>query len=320
MDREYALISVIIPCYNVSAYVERSIQSIISQSYKNLEIWIIDDASTDSTLEKINSFPDERIRVVPFAENTKKVGAVNEILKKVNGDYIAFQDADDWSEPERLEQQLNQFIKDPELGICFTNYRYIGSKTFLPGKISLTNDELRNEFLNFNYNRKEETSPTNCPTMMISRAALDKTGGYHPYFGGRVAEDIQWIYRILKEFKGITIDNILYNYSLRQGSFTHIQSTGANAKYAYSWQLLSKIIHKDVYEGIDVLATENKELLNRMELEACEEALVQTIQLLNETRSLYENSTSFRLGKLLLMPFQVLKNLSKESGKEIKGF
>lgn len=309
------LVSVIIPCYNVEEYIERAVTSILTQTYKNLEIWIIDDASTDSTLEKINSFSDERIRVVPFAENTQKVGAVNEVLKKVSGDYIAFQDADDWSAPERLDLQLNQFIKDPQLGICFTNYRYVGSRTFLPGKISLTNDELKNEFLNFNHNRIE-TSPTNCPTMMISREALNKTGGYDPYFSGRVAEDIQWIYRILKDFKGITLGRQLYNYRLRKDSFTDIQSTGANAKYAYSWQLLSKIIHKDVYEGMDLLANENKELLNRMELEACEEALVQTTRLLNETRSLYENSTSFRLGKLLLMPFRVLKNLSKKSGKE----
>jgi hypothetical protein len=139
---------------------------------------------------------------------------------------------------------------------------------------------------------------------MISREALMRTKGYSSYFSGRVAEDIQWIYRILKDFKGITIDQPLYNYRLREGSFTQIASTGTNAKYAYSWQLLSKIIHKDVYEGIDVLAPENKELLNQLELEACEDALVQTTQLLNETRLIYENSTSFKLGKLLLRPFK----------------
>jgi hypothetical protein len=145
--------------------------------------------------------------------------------------------------------------------------------------------------------------------MMISREVLLKTKGYSPYFSGRVAEDIQWIYRILKDFKGITIHEPLYNYRLRKGSFSDIQSTGSNAKYAYSWQLLSKIIHKDVYERIDVLTFENKELLHKLELEACEEALVKTTQLLNETRLIYENSTSYKFGKLLLTPFHALKNL-----------
>lgn len=309
MNNGSSLISVIIPCYNVSSYVEKAVRSILSQTYSNLEIWIIDDASSDNTLEIINSFRDERIKVVTFTENTQKVGAVNEVLQKVNGDFIAFQDADDWSEIDRIQEQLNAFQKDGELGICFTNYRYVGDKIFLPEKISLTNEELRDEFLNYTYKRKPGTSPTNCPTMMISKAALQKTKGYSSYFAGRVAEDIQWIYRILKDFKGITVDKVLYNYTLRQGSFTKIQATGIKPKYAYSWQLLSKIIFKDVHEGIDVLARENKELLARLELEACEDALLEYIRLVNHTINVYENSRSFKLGKLLLTPWRLFKNL-----------
>lgn len=312
MNNESLLTSVIIPCFNVENFVEKAIQSILSQSYSNLEIWIIDDASTDNTLEKITSFKDERIKVASFRENTQKVGAVNEVLQKVKGDFIAFQDADDWSEPNRIELQLNEFLKDPNLGICFTNYRYVGNKAFLPKKISLTNEELRNEFLNYTYKRDNGTSPTNCPTMMISRQALEKTKGYSPYFAGRVAEDIQWIYRILKAFKGITIDKILYNYSIREGSFTQTQAKGIKAKYAYSWQLLSKIIHKDIYEGVNVLAPENAELIKKLELEACEDALVENIQLLNHTIEVYEGSKSFRLGKFLLTPWRIFKNFTSK--------
>ncbi|MGN6605053.1 MAG: glycosyltransferase family 2 protein [Ginsengibacter sp.] len=307
-DFKDPLVTVLISCYNVEDYVQQAIHSILKQSYENLEIWIIDDASTDNTLLKINTIKDARIKVMQFKENTKKVGAVNEVLQKVKGDYIAFQDADDWSEPDRIKMQLQQFTKDPELGICFTGYRYIGKKVSLPAKISLTNDELKREFLDF-YKNDIKRNSTVCPSMMISREALLRTKGYSSYFSGRVAEDVQWIYRILKDFKGITIDQPLYNYRLREGSFTQIQSAGANAKYAYSWELLSKIIHKDVYEGIDVLSPGNRELLNQLELEACEEALVKAIKLLNGTRSAYENSTNFRLGKLLLKPLRALKKL-----------
>jgi len=309
------LVSVIIPCYNVEEYVGKAITSILSQTYTNLEIWIIDDASSDSTLKKINAFNDARIKVMAFEKNTQKIAAVNEVLEKVTGDYIAFQDADDWSESDRIESQLQQFTKDRDLGICFTGYQYISKTTWKPSRISLSNDELKREFLDF-FKKDLRRDATVCPTMMISREVLLKTKGYSPYFSGRVAEDIQWIYRILKDFRGITIDKALYNYRLRKGSFSDIQSTGTNAKYAYSWHLLSKIIHKDVYEGIDVLAVENKELLHKLELEACEDALVKTIQLLNETRSVYENSTSFRLGKFLLTPFHALKNLKSRFGKD----
>jgi len=312
MPQQNALVSVIIPCYNVSLYVEKAVYSILGQSYKNLEIWVLDDASADDTLQKISAIKDGRIKVISFKENTQKVGAVNEILQKVNGNYIAFQDADDWSEPDRIESQLQEFTKDPDLGICFTGYRYVSKTTWKPSRISLSNEELKREFLDF-FKKDIKRDSTVCPTMMISREVLLKTKGYSSYFSGRVAEDIQWIYRILKDFRGITIGKPLYNYRLRDGSFSQIQSTGTNAKYAYSWHLLSKIIHKDVYQGVDVLAVENKELLNKLELEACEDALVETIQLLNKTRLDYENSTNFKLGKFLLTPFHTLKNLlSKE--------
>src|SRR5665647_1346838 len=101
MENSY-LVSVIIPCYNVSAYVKKAISSILDQTFTNLEILIIDDASTDDTLAQISSIKDERVRVIEFKVNTHKIGAVNDVLKKVNGDYITFQDADDWSEPTRI--------------------------------------------------------------------------------------------------------------------------------------------------------------------------------------------------------------------------
>lgn len=305
------LVSVLIPCYNVSAFVEKAILSILQQTYANLEIWVIDDASTDDTFQKIQAIKDERIKVVTFEQNTQKVGAVNEVLKHVNGELICFQDADDWSEPSRIEQQVQQFKNDPGLGICFTKYYYSGLKNTLPFRIALSHEELCNEFLEYGKHKNSNFDPTACSTMMVTKKALKNTGGYHPYFAGRVAEDIQWIYRILKTYKGITIDEHLYNYSAREGSFTHLQFEGKNAKYAYSWQLLAKIIHKHIYENIDVLEPENIDVLKELELEACEEALIENIKLVNETRRLYENSFSFKLGKYLLTPWFFFRSFKK---------
>jgi glycosyltransferase involved in cell wall biosynthesis len=308
MPANIPLISIVIPCYNVSDHIEKAVNSILYQSYRNLEIWIIDDASTDGTLEKINSFNDERIKVAAFKENTQKIGAVNEVLKKVNGDYIAFQDADDWSEPDRIFTQLAEFKKDAQLGICFTKFKYAGLVTSSPQRIVLTNHDLKNGFFNFNRDNNGNTLPL-CASMMISRAALLRVPGYHPYFKGRVAEDIHWIYRILKHFRGITVDKILYNYSVRDGSMTQDQIAVKNGKYAYSWQLLSKIIDKDIIEGIEVLRPENSVILQQLELQACEEVLMEKIQLLNLTKENYENSLSYKVGKFILSPFHFLKRL-----------
>jgi glycosyltransferase involved in cell wall biosynthesis len=304
---ESPLVSVIIPCYNVSAYVTKAVLSIIGQSYTNLEILIIDDASTDDTLTQIRSIKDDRISIFEFKQNTQKIGAVNEVLQKSRGAYILFQDADDWSEPNRIVEQLKEFEADKELGICFTNFRYIRKKIFLPGRLALTNDELRNGFFNFLSQAENKFTLPVCAGMMISKEALKQTKGYHPYFAGRVAEDIHWVYRILKEFKGITINEVLYNYRIREGSLTQLQFVGKSAKYAYSWQLLSKIIYNDIYKGIDVLDAVHVDFLNKLELEACEEALLQNIQLVNDTTHTFKKSVSFKIGRFVLSPLRWLQ-------------
>jgi glycosyltransferase involved in cell wall biosynthesis len=310
MER-YPLVSVLIPCYNVSAFVEKAIISVLNQTYSNLEILIIDDASSDDTLNKIRKFKDGRIKVIEFKENTQKVGAVNATLKMAHGDLICFQDADDWSEPKRIEKQVQHFIEKPELGICFTCYRYAGEKKGSPRRVSMSYEELKNEFLDYGCIKQMDFHPTICATMMITKVVLNKTKGYHPYFVGRVAEDTQWIYRILKDFTGLTVDEVLYNYVVRKGSLTQIQFSGSNVKAAYSWQLLAKIIYKDFYENFDLLDADNVNELKAVELQACEEALVEQIQRNHKISAVYENSTSFKIGKIVLTPFLKLSGLRK---------
>jgi glycosyltransferase involved in cell wall biosynthesis len=307
MSFKEPLISVIIPCYNVSNYVSEAINSIIKQTYRNLEIWVIDDASSDGTLDKIKAIKDDRIIIETFKINTKKIGAVNEVLKKVNGDFICFQDSDDWSEPSRIELQMNEFQKHPKLGVCFTKYCYVGKSRRVPEKIALTNEELKDEFVTFGNKKNKNFEATTCGTMMIAKEVLRKNNGYHPYFTGRVGEDIYWIYTILKEYDAVTINTVLYNYRMREGSFTQIQQQGQNVKAAYSWQLISMIIENDVKHNIDLLDSSNVELLKVVELEACEKALLEKIKQLISVQNTYEKSTSFRIGKTILAPFKFLK-------------
>ncbi|MFD2515643.1 glycosyltransferase family 2 protein [Pontibacter locisalis] len=303
------LVSVIIPCYNVSDYVEKAVSSILSQTYTNLEILIVDDASTDDTLLKVKSFKDKRIKILEFQDNTKKIEAVNAALKLSTGDLISFQDADDWSEPERIAKQVSRFAGVEDLGICFTKYRYTGAKPSEPASISVTDEELKDEFLKFGNRSFTHLAPTMCATMMITKAALNDTCGYHPYFTGRVAEDIHWVYRILKRYKGSAVEETLYNIRVREGSLTSLQFTGKNVKAAYSWQLLSKVIYYDIQKGIDVLDPIQFDFMKRVELEACEEALTKSILQINKLKLSYESSTRYKIGKLLLSPFLYLKSL-----------
>ena len=99
----------------------------------------------------------------------------------------------------------------------------------------------------------------------------------------------------------------MYNYTVREGSFTQLQQTGTNVKYAYSWQLLSKIIYKDVHERIDILQSFYTNELKAIELLACEEALIDKIMELNNLKNSFESSYSYRIGKMILKPFKALK-------------
>ena len=304
------LVSVIIPCFNVSSFVKKAVSSILEQTYANLEVIIVDDASTDETLDIIRNINDTRLRVVELKENSKKIGAVNTALQLVTGEFVAFQDADDWSEPNRIEQQVKIFHQLPDLGICFTNYRYNYKNSLVPNRIALTNEELKDEFLHFGSRKLTYLAPTMCATMMITKHVLRETGGYHPYFAGRVAEDIHWVYRILKVYRGIGIDKPLYNINIRSESLTQLQYTGENAKAAYSWQLLSKIIEKDLKYNIDVLDSSNCTILKKLELEACEEALVESLKGLQKIKKNYEDSFTYKLGKFLLIPIRLFKRAS----------
>lgn len=125
------LVSIIMPSCNTAPYIAESIQSVIDQTYKDWELIIVDDCSTDNTDEVITSLHDERIR---YFKNEKNGGAAvsrNKALRKAKGKWIAFLDSDDLWNPEKLEKQI-AFMKENGYAFSYTNYEEIdadGNKT-----------------------------------------------------------------------------------------------------------------------------------------------------------------------------------------------
>ncbi|ABA24437.1 Glycosyl transferase, family 2 [Trichormus variabilis ATCC 29413] len=97
-------ISVIIPAYNTEAYIAKAIESVLFQTWRNFELIVVDDASTDCTVDVIKSFTDQRIKLFVNPKNTGASGARNRALQIAQGKWIAVLDADDWYAPERLEK------------------------------------------------------------------------------------------------------------------------------------------------------------------------------------------------------------------------
>ena len=107
-------VSVIIPAYNVESCIFRAFESALGQSYKNIEVVVVDDGSTDATWEVIQRYATQDSRVVAVSkENGGVSSARNRALELASGDYVVFLDSDDWLEPDAIEYLLNLQSKYP---------------------------------------------------------------------------------------------------------------------------------------------------------------------------------------------------------------
>lgn len=145
--RELGLVSIIMPSYNTAAYIKESIQSVLNQTYTNWELIIVDDCSTDSTDEVLETIKDSRIR---YFKNDKNSGAAvsrNKALREAKGQWIAFLDSDDLWMPEKLEKQI-YFMESNGYAFSYTSYEEIdieGNKTGIrvTGPKKITKEILR---------------------------------------------------------------------------------------------------------------------------------------------------------------------------------
>lgn len=114
------LVSVIVPVYNSEKYLKHAMESILSQSYKHIELIIIDDGSTDSSRQIIMSYSDPRVRLIENEENKGIVYSRNRGIDEARGAYIANLDSDDIALPGRIEKQVNFLNANPDYGMCGT--------------------------------------------------------------------------------------------------------------------------------------------------------------------------------------------------------
>ncbi len=129
------MISVLLPVYNAQEFLREAIESILNQSFKNFELIIINDGSTDHSEEIICSFDDKRIVYVKNETNLKLIETLNKGIQLCKGKYIARMDADDISMPDRLEKQYRFMESNPSVGLCGTWAKVINEKGEETGRI-----------------------------------------------------------------------------------------------------------------------------------------------------------------------------------------
>lgn len=169
---EESLVSVIIPVYNREDTIERAIDSVLCQTYSNIELIIVDDGSTDKSIERVHSYHDARIRLICQNEHGGANRARNAGIKDARGEYIAFQDSDDEWLPDKLKIQID-YMRVHQAEACYCAlYNYTGkeAKTIPP---DYENKE------KYETNLKEVLRERNCvgtPTLVLHKSVFEKMG------------------------------------------------------------------------------------------------------------------------------------------------
>jgi glycosyltransferase involved in cell wall biosynthesis len=189
-DLEMPLASVVIPCYNQAQFLAEAIESVLAQSYGEIEIVVVDDGSPDDTREVVSRYPD--VRYMP-QENQGLAGARNAGFKQSKGEYVVFLDADDHLTPNAIESHLACFAEHPETGFVVgdidhmtLNGSYAGSPRW-----PLFESNQYEALLRVNH-------VANTIAVMFRREVLEQLGGFKPACSP--AEDYELLLRAARLF------------------------------------------------------------------------------------------------------------------------
>jgi glycosyltransferase involved in cell wall biosynthesis len=207
---EQPLISVVIPAYNVAPFIEEAIRSIMTQTYENLEIIVVDDCSTDDTYAILQRLAaeDSRIRLYRNERNKRIVETLNYAIEVARGSYIARMDGDDVSLPQKIEAQYRFLQEHPEIDLVGINVIMIDEqgKTIHNEEYPSTPEDIR------------EASRFVSP---VPHFWLTKTSVYHTVGKYRIpsAEDLDFILRAMDHgFRLANLKEFLYLIRHRQGN------------------------------------------------------------------------------------------------------
>ncbi len=212
MSQSNNLVTVLMPAYNPGKYLPEAIESILAQTYSNFEFLIINDGSTDNTLNIINSYKDPRIRVIS-RENKGLIDTLNEGIDAAAGELIARMDADDICFPERLEKQVQFFLKHPDHVLVGAEANVVdkdGKFLFKLTPVGYTHEEIAAGV--------EIKCPFNHPSVMFRKEAVIKAG-YYPKSALTFEDHLLWK-KMLTVGKVANMHEVLVNYRFNPESVT----------------------------------------------------------------------------------------------------
>ncbi|MBD1847511.1 glycosyltransferase [Cyanobacteria bacterium FACHB-63] len=197
-------ISVIIPAFNSEKTVQETIQSVLNQTFTDLEVIVVDDGSKDSTLNVVSSIPDSRVKAFSY-ENAGVSTSRNRGFFHATGEYVSFLDADDLWTPNKLEAQYEALQANPQAAVAYSWVDYIdqNGKFFYAGNHITASGNIYEKLLLHNL-LENGSNP------LIRRQAFADTGGFDPTLSG-VADWDMWLRLAAHyEFVAVPSPQVLY--------------------------------------------------------------------------------------------------------------
>lgn len=209
------LVSVCIPAYNSAIYIKKTMESVLSQKYENIELVVVDDCSRDNTVEVVRSVDDPRVRLVQNTDNLGMTGNWNKCLAEAKGDYIKLICADDILYEDSIKKELSALLKHPEVTLVMSDTALIdenGERTGCfkryPRSGLLEGKKVAKRALIF---KSFFGAPCNT---LFPRSSYEKAGGFDPDFPYILDFDM-WlrmaclgkIYVIHEELNGFRVRN-----------------------------------------------------------------------------------------------------------------
>lgn len=229
-------VSVVMPVYNGEAFIAESIRSVIQQSYQNWELIVVDDASVDTSVDRVKALcsDDERIRLIQLERNSGAAFARNKAIERARGQYIAFLDSDDLWLPHKLERQL-AFMQAVSAAFSYSAYEKVDVNGMTWGQVSVPRKVEYSDLL--------KTCSIGCLTAMYDTKYFGKV--HMPNI--RKRQDLGLWLGLLKKTKyAYGLNETLAKYRLRPDSISSNKLSAAK----YQWLLYRDVERLNLLKSI----------------------------------------------------------------------
>ncbi|OQW96400.1 MAG: hypothetical protein BWK77_04870 [Verrucomicrobia bacterium A1] len=213
MQTRSPVVSVVIPTYNRASFIRGAIESVLTQTYGDLELLVVDDGSTDDTPAVVAAIRDARLRYIRCDTNEGAAAARNRGIREARGEYVAFQDSDDVWLAGKLDKQMRAFDAAADAGVVYCGFRreHYGVRSYIPDRsLPVREGDIHQQLLIENF--------VSAQTIVARRSALQRAGPFDPSL--QPLEDWDMALRLSKHFRFALVDEPLVQSRMQTDSIS----------------------------------------------------------------------------------------------------